>query len=232
MWKKNILARVCVLVSLSFMSAYAHAVSHTVRIDDLVYTPYGSIAHTSTAPVSSGNFYAGEMKGLLDGNSFLAYCVEISQGLIPGFTYTDYGVVSGVAVWGASKSLALDHLVSYVVATGYGGNTAQSAVVQAAFWEIIEETLSAPLYAFSTGTFKEFSYVPSIQTELNAFNWNTALATPITMHVDQLHSPSAQDFAIVHQVPELHMWTLFASGLLSLPWLLSRRKKGRSPSRR
>ena len=154
MWKKIVLLG---FFGLSFLPVCVRAVTtHTVRVDGLVHNPKGAIAHVSTVPVSSGNFYAGEIYGLLDGNSFLTYCVELFQGASIGVTYIDYTIVSGVMAWGAPKSVALDHLMSYIALTGYGGNTAQSATVQATVWEIIQETAVVP-YGFTTGTLKECS---------------------------------------------------------------------------
>lgn len=202
------------------MCAAAPAFADTVRIDDWVFSP--GLPLTVATPGYSGA--AGEFKGVLNGNSFLTYCTDLSQTFNWNVTYTDYSVVSGVTAWGATKSLDLDKAISNVTSFGQPVNNVESAVIQAIVWEIIYEKPGNP-YDFTSGTFTASSGNSSVQSALNGVNWGALPGTPVTMHVDKLYSPDHQDFLVMTSVPEPGTYALFAAGLAGIGFFARRRTR-------
>ncbi len=134
------------IAALAVSAAFAApAFANTVNLSNYTYPPAATLS--VGAPGYSGG--AGQFTGLLDGNSFLTYCTELTQSFAFNTPYT-YSIVSGVTAWGAARSTALDQVLSGALAAGWPSDATQSAVVQAAVWEVLYETSSS--FGFSTGT--------------------------------------------------------------------------------
>lgn len=208
--------------SLAFAAALAcsaPAFADSVLIDDFVFTPAMPLSVGS--PSYSGP--AGQFKGLLNGNSFVTYCTDLSQTFQFDVLYTDYTVVGGAAVWGPSKSLVMDKLMSAAIASAVPANSAQSAAVQAAVWEVLYETSGT--YDLTAGTFTATSSDGTTNTLLGSVNWAGIMADPVTYHVDQLYSRSHRDFMVITQVPEPGTYALFAAGLAGIAFVARRRTR-------
>jgi PEP-CTERM motif len=212
--------------ALAFSASQASA--DTVELTGFQFNPPSIISVDSAAPgtvVAFTDIEAGEFAGTRNGASFLTYCTELTQEAAFGITYNDYNVVSGVTAWGAAKSLAIDHLMSAVLGGGFPTNADQSVAIQAAIWEILYET--GPIYDFSTGSFTASSINGTTQGVLDAFDFSVASSSPITVHVDQFQSPSAQDFLVVTEVPEPSTYALMFAGLVGMGFVARRRQRQR-----
>jgi hypothetical protein len=210
--------------ALAFSASQASADS--VELSGFEFNPASIISVDSAAPgtvVSYTNIEAGEFAGTLNGASFLTYCTELTQTVAFNVVYNDYSVVSGVTAWGAAKSLAIDHLMSAALGGGFPTNADQSIAIQAAIWEILYET--GPTYDFSTGSFTASSINGTTQGVLDALDFSFAASFPITVHVDQLQSPSAQDFLVVTEVPEPSTYALMFAGLVGMGFVARRRQQ-------
>lgn len=200
----------------------APAMADTVKLSNYVFTPAQSLNVSVVAPAKNYNGGAGQFTGLLNGNSFQTYCTDLYQTFNWNTTY-NYSVVSGVTAWGASKSLAMDKLISYSLASGNTPtNAAQSAVLQAAIWEVLYETGA---YGFSAGNFKATSAIGATQTLLNNFDWAAVANTTVTHHVDQLYSATNQDFMVITAVPEPGAYAMLLAGLGLMGTIARRRTR-------
>lgn len=196
------------------------AFADTVNLSGFTFNP--AMPLTVASPSYSGS--AGQFSGLLNGNSFVTYCTDLSQTFQFGINYTDYSVVSGVTAWGAAKSLDIDRAISNVTSFGQPVNSVQSAAIQAIVWEILYETAGNP-YDFTSGSFTATSADAATQTLLNSVNWAALPITPVTMHVDQLYSREHQDFMVWAPVPEPGTYALFAAGLAGIGFIARRRAR-------
>jgi PEP-CTERM motif len=216
------------LAAASLAFAASQASADSVELTGFAFNPASIISVDSAAPgtvVSFTDLQAGEFVGTLNGASFMTYCTELTQEASFNVNYNDYTAVSGVTAWGAAKSLAIDHLMSAVLGGGFPTNADQSVAVQAAIWEILYET--GPTYDFSTGSFTATSVNATTQGILDALDFSFAASYPITVHVDQLQSPSAQDFLVVTEVPEPSTYALMFAGLVSVGFVARRRQQKR-----
>lgn len=195
------------------------AFADTVNLSGFTYNPASPL--TVAVPGYSGA--AGQMSGTLDGNSFVTYCTDLSQTFTFG-TDLEYSVVDGVAAWGAARSLALDQAMSAVVSSGWPTNATDSAVVQAAVWEILYETSGT--YAFGSGSFIATSASASVQNVMNSVDpwaWNWLQTVPVTVHVSQLYSREHQDFMVLTPVPEPGTYAMLLAGLGAIGFVARRR---------
>lgn len=201
----------------------APAMADTVNLSNYVFTPAQSLNVSIAAPAKTYNGGAGQFTGLLNGNSFQTYCTDLYQTFHFNTNYTNYSVVSGVTAWGATKSLAMDKLISYSLASGNTPtNAAQSAVLQAAIWEVLYETGT---YGFSAGNFTATSAIGATQTLLNNFDWAAVANTTVTHHVDQLYSAKNQDFMVITAVPEPGTYAMLLAGLGLMGTIARRRSR-------
>ena len=199
---------------LALAASYAHA--DTVVISSFTFNP--AITLNVGFPNYSGA--SGEFSGTLNGASFMTFCADLVQQVNFGAVYTDYSIVSGVTAFGAQKSADLDKLFSYFAATGTPSNAVQSAVAQAAVWEVLYD---GAVHDFTSGTFSASTGDAATQTALNAFNWAAVSSTAVTVHADRLFSPTAQDFVVLTPVPEPSTYALMLAGLAGMGFVARRR---------
>lgn len=197
----------------------APAFADTVNLSGFTFNPAMPVSVAS--PSYSGP--AGQFTGLLNGNSFVTYCTDLSQTFQFNVNYTDYSVVDGVAAWGATRSNDLDKLMSAAIASGVPTDAAQSAAIQAAVWEVLYETGGS--YDLSAGTFIATSTDVSTQSYINSVNWAGIMAGPVTHNVDQLYSREHQDFLVTTPVPEPGTYALFVAGLAGIGFVARRRAR-------
>ena len=206
------------IAALAVSAAFAApAFADTVILTDYTYPSAATLS--VGAPGYSGG--AGQFTGLLNGNSFLTYCTEIGQNFSFNTLYT-YSVVSGVTAWGAATSTALDRVLSGAMAAGWPSNATQSAVVQAAVWEVLYETSGT--YSFAGGTFIATG-TGAVQTALDLADpyWASLGSIPITVHADQLFNPDRQNFLVMTAVPEPGTYAMMLAGL-GLMGVIARRR--------
>jgi hypothetical protein len=124
---------------------------------------------------------------------------------------TNYSVVAGATAWGAGKATALNQLMSYAASNSLPNSQDNSAALQSAVWEVINETTSS--YGFTTGSFMASS-TGSTQAALTALDaiWANLGTQTVTHYVDQLHSETNQDF-LVAAVPEPESYAMLLAGL-------------------
>lgn len=201
------------------LAVAAPAFADTVNLSGFTFSP--ATAVTVSSPSYSGK--AGQYTGLLNGNSFVTYCTDLSQTLSFNTNYTDYTVVNGVTAWGAQRSLDLDRWISWLDQFAYPIDAAMSAASQAAVWEILYETSST--YDLASGTFTATSGDAATQNYLNTVNWAGLSAVTVTLHVDQLYSREHQDLLVTTPVPEPSTYALFAAGLAGMGFVARRRSR-------
>lgn len=182
--------------ALTLLASQAHA--DVVKIDGFRYA--NPVSLSVSVPTYSGP--AGQLSGWLNGNSFLTYCTDLLQFTQIGSTYTDYSVRSIATAFGSAKSTQLDRVVSAFMSTGGPTDAASSAVAQALIWEVLYETGST--FDLGAGSFKVTSGNSQAQNLMTGVNWAAINAAPISYHVDQLYSPTGQDFMVISAlaVPE------------------------------
>ena len=179
------------------------------------------------AAVTGGPDYtgaAGQFTGMLDGTSFAAFCIELTQSFNFGADY-DYAAVPGASVFTAQK---LDDLSRLLTGTmGFVTDAATSAALQAAIWEVIYQ--SGDAYDLFGGSFQAvpgnsgdaaaqaaFNSVNSVLQNLGAYAAN--------YQVNLLVNAEQQDFIIVQEIPEPGTWAMLFAGLGVLGAVARRRK--------
>lgn len=186
------------LAAAALILVASQAQAAVVKIDGFRYS--NPVSLNVSVPTYSGP--AGQLSGWLNGNSILTYCTDLLQSTQIGATYTDYSMRSIASAFGAAKSVQLDRLMSAFMAWGGPTDAASSATAQALIWEVLYETSTT--FDLGAGSFKVSSGNSQAQNLMSGINWATINATPITYHVDQLYSPTAQDYMVVSAlaVPE------------------------------
>lgn len=197
------------------------AMADTVIINDFSYlTP---IVVTTVGPAYTGN--AGQVTGLLNGNSFLSYCVEIPQALVVGTLFTDYTIVpGGVAFTTASKAVDLGKLLTWATNSGLPNNAVTSAGMQAAVWEVVYEN-GVLGYGTTTGTFMAASLDPGVALFMATIPWATIATTTSIYTIDKLASPTNQDLIRITAVPEAGTYAMMLAGLAGMGLVLRRRAR-------
>lgn len=168
---------------------------------------------------------AGQMSGLLNlTTSFVAYCVEIQVpvGFSP-VSYSDYILVNGAAGFG-SRETDLAKLMTWAASGGQPANAVQSAVMQAAVWEIVHET-NAGSYSFTAGKLSTTSDRVDLQAALTSFDWTTVMNTVPTYTVSRLDG-AAQDLLIFAPIPEVSTLATMMLGLAGVGAVARKRRLG------
>ena len=212
------------VVALGVLAVSGASSGKTVNITD--YTFAGPVAAAITGGPVPGpvqNVGAGQFTGLLDGSSFQTYCAELDQAFYFGQTYT-YDVRDPATYFSAQKADALSRL--FTATAGFVTDADTSGAVQAAIWEIIYETGGS--FDLTGGSFKTapdpgdlgaiaaFGAVNGVLANLGSYAANYA--------VDVLYNDTAQNFVIMHEVPEPGTWALMFAGLGVVGAVARRRK--------
>ncbi|MEY2892890.1 MAG: hypothetical protein RJA98_2798 [Pseudomonadota bacterium] len=191
-------------------AAVAAAPAHALVVSSVSYVAGAlPVVVTSTdSPAFSYNEAAGafEVNG-----SFVAYCVEITQGIhssiLPlDFTETTFG----------AKQADLTKAVQWMLNEGtfIPGTKEESALNQAIIWEIVYEDSGS--YSFSGG---DFTLAGVGAFDFSQLNSVTSYAT-----IAKLESSKAQDLLVVTAVPEPSTYALMLAGLAGVGFLARRRR--------
>jgi hypothetical protein len=197
------------------------ALADTVQLNSFTY---GSQPMTvsSASPAASGTYPAGQFSGFLNSNAFVTFCTDLQKSFSLGTTYTNYSIVNGLTAWGSTVYQGMNRLMSYGYANGLPNNSTNSAVFQAAVWEVIYQPDG--VYDFNAGNFKASSSDGATQTALNTWNWATVMSTPISHTTNQLLSSTNQNFLVTTPVPEPESYAMMLAGL-SLVGAIARRRR-------
>lgn len=186
------------------------AQAESVRLDDFAIPgPSGLAVTLDHLPHVGWHGAAGQFAGVLDGASFLTYCVELPQHADFGVLYTNYSPVDGVSAFGAEKADDLARLVSHLGMSPRWST--EAAMVQAAIWEVVHEP--GRVYSFSGGQVRATGLDAQTQDWLDGFDWAAALQAAPVVRVGAMASPTHQDFLTVTPVPEPQTYALIGLGL-------------------
>jgi PEP-CTERM motif len=147
----------------------------------------------------AGNIGVGQLKGTLDGTSFLTYCTDLFQSFQwnRDYTYTYAGTDTANGLTGSQA----DRLGKLYTIAGDVTNTQESVAFQLAVWELLYDTPPANVL---TGNFQRISGGTSAQLAL-ANDWLTDVMAPSTtsaFHAQRIHSSIAQDFVVFTAKPQ------------------------------
>jgi hypothetical protein len=196
----DIMIRSAIAVAVALLSTAASAslvnsppVTVTLEIDRFAK---GS-ATVDVTTDTWGNIGAGQLQGLLDGQTFLTYCVDLSQSFSwkTRYTYTlqDNGFTD-------RQADLLGKLYTAHGSAGAAASTNDSVAFQLAVWEILYDTDPTSVTA---GTFHLITGASTAQRTLTN-SWlsdiNQANATR-SFNARRLYSDVAQDFVIFSAVP-------------------------------
>ena len=137
---------------------------------------------------------AGELRGTLNGTSFLTYCTDLTQSFDWDQTYTytlvDNGATNGFTAQQADRLGKL-----YTTAGGFASNTTDSVAFQLVVWEILND--AAPT-SVAAGDFRLLSGASSAERG-RADSWLAAVLDPhatTSFSAQRLYSSVAQDFVV------------------------------------
>jgi len=138
----------------------------------------------------------GTPGGQYNSNSFLTYCIELTEGF--GFSnnpMTQYEVVDGSSYFGnryhdAGRATALGNLLTYVAANpGQVDSAAESTAMQLAVWNLVYDND----YSVSGGSFKDTSV---FATQANVLLAGAAGVTSSNFSIFALERAGTQDFLL------------------------------------
>lgn len=185
-------------------------------------------------PVTQNSIRTGGFTGLLNGQAFLSYCIELLQTFHfnTDYTYTVAPVASAPnthtatstnppAGMGAAKATDLSRLLGGFFAGSFA-TTVRSAAMQLAIWEIVYETPGGG-YDVSSGGFRVSGNLKVNQsaavTQANA--WLAVLGSQPMLPLEALTHPDRQDFITVVPLPPAAL--LLGTALLGI-WGVARRR--------
>lgn len=174
------------------LSATALAATASPTLTQTGFANAGAAATISVAGgPNNGTFHAGEFTGVFNGESFLSYCVDLSQYFSFGNSYADYAPTTGLAAFGATRATQLGELLTAV--GGFATSTpSRSAAVQAAVWEILYET--GPLLSLGSGSFTAGGGTTAASDIAALNNVLGHLGDYAAASYSILASPTSQDF--------------------------------------
>lgn len=160
---------------------------------------------------SNGVIGAGQLSGLLNGQSFLTYCVDLGQSFSWNTTYNNYTLLANNPLLGNAPSLGSGfsqqqaNLLGKLYTSFGSASTAtsmdKSVAFQLAAWEIVYET--GTVASITGGAFNLISGASDAQRTLtNA--WLTAINladAPLSFNAQRLYSSTAQDFVLFTALP-------------------------------
>jgi hypothetical protein len=199
------------LLAACFTLFSSQALADTVQMSNWT-NGYADVSVNNSTDGHSYSGAAGGFSGLLNGNPFQTYCVDLYQSFSWNTVYTDYSVTA----LPSTVAHDLGRLFTSHLGDVVDGNS--SAAFQLAAWEIMYETGGS--YNLSGGNFTENgnATVHSI-----AQGYLNTLGTADVYTVQKLESPSSQDFVLTTPVPEPSTYAMLVAGLGLLGWMKRRK---------
>ena len=190
------------------------AMSQTVNLSGFTYTPaITGNTYSSTTPALNGSYLMGQFSGLLDGASFLTYCLEVPQA--PLFNSN----VSYTAGMSWDTTTAMSRAYTWVTNTLQPYDAPSSGLAQAVLWEVLYETSGT--YDLAAGNFKVASAWP-----LTPVDWSyIADASKLgAFTVLKLENATYQDLLLAQPIPEVETYALMLAGLAGVGFVARRRR--------
>jgi hypothetical protein len=217
--------RLALAISLATLFVSAPAMADTMRVDGWQFANESSIAFNIKTASGTEATYAGEFKGLMNGQSFLTYCVDLLQTFAWGTTYDNFSLVSPGASqlpWLTSaKANDLGRLF-----TGFADSVTDyvtSSALQLVTWAIVTETGGS--YSVKGNGLVATPYFSGTTTQENlaittAETWLHSLPGYSNYAINVAYSPSQQDLIVATRlaadqghVPEPATYVLLAGSL-------------------
>jgi hypothetical protein len=195
---RNVLAAAAALLSLHAGAALIAVGSDaTIRMEGFAR----GYAVADVSVDSNGNIGVGQLRGTLNGASFLTYCTDLFQSFSWGQSYTYSLVHTGAASGFTTRQADLLGKL-YTAAGGDAASTDDSVAFQLAVWEIMADTAPASV---QTGNFRVLSGTSAAQRN-RADGWLSAVLDPTaarSFDAQRLVSSVAQDFVVFTALPPL-----------------------------
>ena len=204
-----------IAVSLIASSASASLITTGATPVTLVMTGFGQsnpgYAAVDITLLNHGSVAAGQLKGTMDGQSFLTYCTDIYQSFNWNTPYTYTPVATGeiragqLVGFSAPQADRLGKLY-----TSHGADvdtTVESAAFQLAVWEIVNETAATLNVSNGNGAFyvRAGGSNDSSNAQALANQWLTDIlrdGAAKSFDAKRLWNANQQDFLIFTEIPD------------------------------